>query len=55
MVAIVAKIQPLYTSTELNLRVLGEVEKNSFIALPDKAGGPQQTNALKPCVTTWSR
>ena len=54
MVAIVAKIQPLYTSTELNLRVLGEVEKNSFIALPDK-GGPQQTNALKQCVATWSR
>ena len=34
----VAKIQLLYPSTKLNLRdrVLGEIEKNSFIALPDK-------------------
>ena len=37
MVAIVAKIQPLYTSTELNLRVLGEVE-NGFIASPGRGG-----------------
>ena len=31
-------IWPLYLNTELNLgdRVLGEVEKNSFIALPGK-------------------
>ena len=34
------KGQPLYTGTESNLRdrVLGEVEKNSFIALPGKGG-----------------
>ena len=34
------KTQPLYTSAELNLadRILGEVEKNSFIALPGKGG-----------------
>ena len=36
----VAKIWPLYISARLNLRdrVLGEVEKNSFIALPGKGG-----------------
>ena len=34
------KTQPLYTSAESNLghRVLGEIEKNSFIALPGKGG-----------------
>ena len=34
------KAQPLYTGAELNLRdrVLGEVEKNRFIALPGKGG-----------------
>lgn len=34
------KTQPLCTDAELNLRerVLGEIEKNSFVALPDKAG-----------------
>ena len=34
----VTEIQPLYPGTELNLRdrVLGEVEKNSFIGLPGK-------------------
>ena len=34
------KTQPLCTSAESNLRdrVLGEVEKNSFIALPGKGG-----------------
>ena len=34
------KIQPLCTSAISNLgdRGLGEVEKNSFIALPDKRG-----------------
>ena len=33
-----SKSQPLYTTAELNLgdRVLGEVEKNSSIALPSK-------------------
>ena len=32
------KTQPLNTGADLNLgdRVLGEVEKNNFIALPDK-------------------
>ena len=35
-----AETQPLCTSAEPNLRdrVLGEVEKNSFIALPGKGG-----------------
>ena len=34
------KAQPLYTGTESTLgdRVLGEVQKNSFIALPGKGG-----------------
>ena len=34
------KTWPLCTGAKLNLgdRVLGEVEKNSFIALPDKGG-----------------
>ena len=34
------KSQPLCTSADLNLRdrVLGEVEKSSFIALPGKGG-----------------
>ena len=34
------KSQPLYTGAEKNLghRVLGEVEKNSFIALPGRGG-----------------
>ena len=34
------QIWPLYTDTKLNLRgrALGEVEKNSFIALPGKGG-----------------
>lgn len=31
MVAIVAKIQPLCTSTELNLRVLGEVKRIALL------------------------
>ena len=37
---LVAEIQPLYTSARLNLRdrVLGELERNSFIALPGKGG-----------------
>ena len=37
---IVAEIWPLYTGSELNLRdrVLGEAEKNRFIALPRKGG-----------------
>ena len=34
------KTQPLCTDAELNLRerVLDEIEKNSFVALSDKAG-----------------
>ena len=34
------KAQPLCTGAELNLggRVLGEVEKNSFVALPGRGG-----------------
>jgi len=35
-----SQIQPLYPNTELILRdrVLGDVEKNSFISLPGKRG-----------------
>ena len=40
MVAIMPKTRPLYTGAESNLgdRALGEVEKDSFIALPGKGG-----------------
>ena len=50
----VAEIRPLYSSTELNLRgrVLGEVEKKSFIALPGK-GGHSRIMPSKLCVPTW--
>ena len=37
-VPLMLKTQPLCTGAELNLRVLGEVEENSFIALPGKEG-----------------
>ena len=50
----VAKIQPLYPGTELNLgdRILGEVEKNRFIALPSK-GGLRGIMPSKLCVLNW--
>ena len=46
--AIDVETQPLYISSKNNLgdRGLGEVEKNSFIALPGK-GGTQWAKALK--------
>ena len=46
----------LYTGVELNLRdrVLGEVEKDSFIALPGK-GGHVGLMPWKPCVPTCRR
>ena len=49
-----AEIQPLYTGTELNLRdrVLGEVENNSFIALPGK-GDHSRLMLPKLCVPNW--
>ena len=55
VVAIVAEIQHLYTGTELNLgdRVLGEVEKDNFIALPGK-GGHSGLMPSKLCVLTWT-
>ena len=45
---IIAEIRPLYTSAGLNLgdRVLGEAERNSFVALPGK-GGHSGLNTLK--------
>ena len=52
------KAQPLCTGAELHLgdRVLGEVEKKSFIALPGKGvhSGlrPQQDRASQNCVPT---
>ena len=60
-VAIVAimmlKTWPLCTGAELNLgdRVLGEVEKNSFIALLDKGrhSGLAGSCPEKLCVPTW--
>ena len=50
----VAKLQPLYPYTKLNLgdRVLTEVE-SSFIALPGK-GGHSGLMPSKLCVLTWS-
>ena len=44
----------LYTSTELNVgdRVLGGVEKNSFIVLPDKRGHSRLLPQKTPCVPT---
>ena len=45
------KFWPLYTGAKLNLgdRVLGEVEKNSFIALPSK-GGHSRRMSSKLCL-----
>ena len=50
----VAEIQPLYMGTELNLRdrVLGEVDKNCFIALSGK-GGHSKLVPSKLCVHPW--
>ena len=51
------KAQPLCTGgAKLNLgdRVLGEVERDSFIALPGK-GGTQQAPALKNYVSQSGR
>ena len=47
------KSGPLYPNTELNLRdrVLGEVGKNSFIALPGK-GGHRGLTPTTLCVPT---
>ena len=47
------KTQPLCTDAELNLRerVLGEIEKNSFVALPDKVGH-SRLMSQKLCITT---
>ena len=49
----ILKTWPLCTSVESNLRdrVLGEVEKNSFIALPGKGGHSSYLSKL--CVPTW--
>ena len=48
------KTPALCTGAELNLghRVLDEVEKNSFIALPGK-GGHRWLMCSKLCVPTW--
>ena len=47
------KTRPLCTGTESNLRdrVLGEVEKKSFIVLPSK-GEHSGLMSQKPCVPT---
>ena len=47
------KTWPLFTGAKSNLRdrVLGEVEKNSFFALPGK-GGYSGLMPLKNCVPT---
>ena len=46
----------LYTSTKSDLRdrVLGEVEKDSFIALPGERG-PSGLMPSKPSFPTWER
>ena len=46
----------LYTSTKSDLRdrVLGEVEKDSFIALLGK-GGNSKLVPSKSCIATWER
>ena len=55
------KTWPLCTSAESNLtdRVLGEVEKNSFIALPGKGGHsglmPSKTVCPNPIYSNGSR
>ena len=51
MVLMMPKTQPLCTGAELNIedRVLGEVEKNSFIVLPGK-GGHSRLLPQKLCV-----
>ena len=51
-----AKTQPLCISAKLNLKhkILGEVKKKSFIALPVK-GGHSRLMLLKPCVPMWGR
>ena len=48
------KTRPLGTSAKSNLadRVLGEEEKNSFIALPGK-GGHSGLTPLKTVCPTW--
>ena len=45
------KTRALFTSAESNLRdrVLGKVEKNSFIALPGKAGHSGLTSSKTVC------
>ena len=47
---------PLYSDTILNLRdtVWGKIDKNNFIALPDKGAHSGQM-PLKLCVPTWRR
>ena len=45
------KTQPLCTNAELNLKVLGEIEKSSFVALPGKAGH-SRLMSQKLCITT---
>ena len=48
------KTQPLYTSAESNLghRVLGEIEKNSFIALPGKGGHRELLSSKTVCLNS---
>ena len=48
-----AETQSLWTCSELNLRdrVVGEVEKNSFIALPGR-GGHSGVTASRLCAPT---
>ena len=41
-----------FSESNLRDRVLGEVEKDSFMTLPDK-GGHSGVMSLKPCVLNW--
>ena len=51
---VMLKTQPLFSSAKLNLRdrVLGKIEKNSFIALPGRRGHSGLLSS-EACVSTW--
>ena len=54
LTGLMPKARPLCTSAESNLgdRVLGEVEKNSYIALPGKGGHTVSSSLEEVCVPT---
>ena len=56
LVVVLLNAQPLYTGAKSSPgdRVLGEVEKDSFIALLGK-GGNSKLVPSKSCIATWER